>query len=210
MHATLPLAVLIWAAVAGPLWAQTQTPRPPVSAARAQVARTTLGEWLAPHQIAVPRTFDVNGSQSAHELAVVWEEPVAAERNRARATGETRDETRPIELRIARRVDSASQMPRLRLVQIAEGRLLAAAVDAGGTLRGVAVIADPRVVRSEWPGPDGVLTGRTLRLPRTEFLLPVPDDPDVVAVRMFEPHWNGQAFVLQPIAFVRVSGGAAP
>ena len=210
MRATLPLAVLVWAAVTGPLCGQDLTARPQIPAARAQVARSTLAQWLAPNAIAVPRTFDVNGTRPAHEIAVVWEEP-GAERDGARAPGNvTRRGTGPTELRIVRRIVAGSHMPRLRSVRIAEGRLLAAAVDASGTLRGVAVIADPRVVRSEWPGPDGVLTGRTLRLPRAEFLLPVPDEANVVAIRLFEPRWNGEAFVLTPVAFVQVPGGATP
>ncbi len=209
MHRTLPLVVIMWAAVAGLPLAQNPASDTPVPAARAQLARRTLSRWLAPHQIAVRPTFDVNGSEPAHELAVVWQESAAVAQGEARAPGDQATAgARPVELRIARRVDSGSRMPRIRSMHIAEGQLLAAAVDAGGILRGVAVIADPRVVRAEWPGPDGVLAGRTLRLSRAEFLLPVPDDPRVVAVHLFEPRWNGEAFVLQPIAFVQVSGGA--
>lgn len=211
MRAILPLIVLMSATVAGPLCAQSPAARPRVSAARAQVVRNTLSEWLAPHEIAVPRTLDVDGKQPAYELDVVWQEPGTAGRSLAQAPrGEqARGATGPIEMKVARRPDTGSHMPRLRSLQIAEDRLLAVAVDSGGGLRGVAVIADPRVVRSEWPGADGVLTGRTLRLTRAEFLLPVPDDPTVVAVRLFEPRWNGEAFVMQPIAFVQVPGGGA-
>src|SRR5512143_2174893 len=153
MRATVLLAVLALAAVAGPLGAQNPTPPPQLSAARAQGARNTLAEWLGPHEIAVPRTLDVNGRQPAHEVAVVWEEPAAGERNEARTHGEqSRGATRPIELRIVRRLDRGSRMPRLRSLEIGDGQLLAAAIDATGALRGVAIIPDPRVVRAEWPG----------------------------------------------------------
>lgn len=113
--------------------------------------------------------------------------------------------------RVVSRVRDRGKFPRLRAVELSEDKIFVAALDADGTLRGWSVIPDPRFVRSEGPGPDGVLTGQIVPVARPEFLALIPDDPKVVEVRLFQPHRSGDAFTLELIAtFVVPTGGAFP
>ena len=90
----------------------------------------------------------------------------------------------------------AETVPRQRGLEIAPGRLLVAAIDRSGRLRSWMVIIDPRIIRSEGPGPDGTLTGQTLVVQQAEFLLSVPDDPEIVECRFYEPVLNGNTYRL--------------
>jgi len=81
-------------------------------------------------------------------------------------------------------------------IDLGPGRLFVVAIDRTRVLRSWSIILDPRVVRSEGPGPDGTLTGQTLYLEDAEFVLSIPDDPDIVELRLFEVLPDGQAYRL--------------
>jgi hypothetical protein len=81
-------------------------------------------------------------------------------------------------------------------MDLGPGRLFVAAIDRTRVLRSWKVILDPRVVRSEAPGPGGTLRGQTLYLDEAEFVVTIPDDPDIVELRLFEVLPDGQAYRL--------------
>jgi len=99
----------------------------------------------------------------------------------------------------------AEAAPRQRGLEIAPGRLLVAAIDRSGLLRSWMVIIDPRIIRSEGPGPDGTLTGQTLVVQQAEFFLSVPDDPEIVECRFYEPVLNGNTYRLVSMGSLSVT-----
>jgi hypothetical protein len=81
-------------------------------------------------------------------------------------------------------------------MDLGPGRLFIAAIDRTRVLRSWKIILDPRVIRSEGPGLDGTLTGQTQYLEDAEFVVAIPDDPDIVELRLFEVLPDGQAYRL--------------
>jgi hypothetical protein len=163
----------------------------PAAAARQEAALgTALRQVLSPSGIRVPERPVPAAGTRAQELRFVWDPAPRPDVVPASAAG----------LRVASRVRDAGAFPRLRSLELADDQVLLAAVDATGGLRGWSVIPDPRIVRIEVPGPDGVLTGQTLILPRAEFLAPIPDDPLVTEVRVFQTRRSGDGYQLEPVA----------
>ena len=95
--------------------------------------------------------------------------------------------------------------PRQRTLNLAPDRLLIAGVDSKGQLKSWTVMVDPRIVRSEGPGPDGTLTGQTLHMEQTEFFVSVPDDPAIVEVRLYEAQPDGRSFKLGQVGVVSLN-----
>ena len=87
-------------------------------------------------------------------------------------------------------------LPRRRGLNLAPDRILIVVVDSQSRLRSWSVIPDPRLIRAESPGPDGALKGTVVLRERPQFFINVPDDPSIRELRIYEPHWNGQAFNL--------------
>jgi hypothetical protein len=54
---------------------------------------------------------------------------------------------------------------------------------------------DPRILRAERPGPDGVLTGEVIFQKSVNFTLNIPDDSAAVEVRLYHPRSTGQEFI---------------
>jgi len=88
-------------------------------------------------------------------------------------------------------------------LNLGPGRLFVATIDRNRGLKSWSLTLDPRIVRSEGPGADGTLTGETLYFEHTEFLVTIPDDPDIVELRLFEVQSEGQSHRL-------VSAGSVP
>jgi hypothetical protein len=184
-----------WLFLGMPLAAQQAAP-PAESASRAAV-RAALAQMLAPQRIAVPEDLPMSRTQPAQMLHVHMDQA---------------DATKPSpRLALRARTRGAGSLPRLRSLDLAPDKLLVVAVSADGILRGWTVIQDPRFLRAEWPGPDGVLTGRTVPVPGAEFRVAIPDDPAVAEVRIFQPRWNGLSFDLEPVGMLALAGekGAA-
>jgi hypothetical protein len=195
-----------WCALAGvlaflacrPVLAQRAiTPSQPAAAIRAASVRSALQQMLSPSQITVPDQGALPRDTHAQEIRLVWATAQAASATQA-AGG----------LRVVSRAHDPGTFPRQRSLDLAEDRLFVAAIDAGGVLRGWSVIPDPRFVRSEVPGPDGVLTGQIVPVARPEFLVLIPDDPDVVEIRIFQPRRSGDAFTLELVATLAVQASS--
>lgn len=76
--------------------------------------------------------------------------------------------------------------------------LLVSVDDAGATITWRLVL-DPRRIRAEFAAADGVRTGTELLTEATELQFVIPDDPRIVAVRVYEPRWTGTTYDLQPV-----------
>lgn len=82
---------------------------------------------------------------------------------------------------------TSDEVPRQRALELAGDRLLVLGVDTAGVIKFWSVVPDPRVIRAEFPGPNGQLSGQTLQRPNPELLLDLPDDPEIREVRVYVP-----------------------
>ena len=163
-------ALLLVGPLLGCLRASQATPRPSSVVER-------LSELLAPQKVQVSAaTMSSSESMGTRELRVKW------------VTGKAAPAVGIFSLATEQRYSEAA--PRQRSLEIAPGRILIATVDRSSRLKSWMVIPDPRIVRSEGPGPDGTLTGQTLHMEQAEFFLSIPDDPEIVELRLYEPQLN--------------------
>jgi hypothetical protein len=197
----LALATLILVGpLLGCLRASQGTRSAPPMAQRSVVEQ--LSELLGPQNVQVS-SASIASSESAgtRELRVKWVTSTAASTSQQPKAGPP-----PVGLySIAAQQRYTEPPPRQRSLEIASGRLLIAAVDRTSRLKSWMVIADPRIVRAEGPGPDGILTGQILHMEQAEFFLSIPDEPDIVELRMFEPQLVGAEYRLTPVGSVSLS-----
>jgi hypothetical protein len=83
--------------------------------------------------------------------------------------------------------------------------LLLVSVDAAGARVTWSLVLDPRRVRAEFPGADGVREGTELLREVTELQFVIPDDPRITAVHVYEPSWTGSSYVLRPLGICEVA-----
>jgi hypothetical protein len=86
--------------------------------------------------------------------------------------------------------------PRQRSFELGEDHLLVLGVDARGAIRAWTVVANPRLVRAEFPDADGRLSGRVIERPETEILVDLPADPAIREVRVYQPRAATRGFDL--------------
>lgn len=84
--------------------------------------------------------------------------------------------------------------------QLAADRLVVVAVDAAGTSIDWRIVPDPRIVRAETPDATGLLSGTVLMYPDVELRVALTASPDTRELRVYQPRWTGEAWVLEPIA----------
>lgn len=97
---------------------------------------------------------------------------------------------------------SLDLLPRQRAPELARGQLVVATLDARGEEIARIYLNDPRIVRHETADPTGRLTGEPVTFFRAqgEFTLALPDRAGLRAVRIYQPRWTGDAFVLELLA----------
>jgi hypothetical protein len=88
-------------------------------------------------------------------------------------------------------------LPIDRNPELSDDQLVVVGSGSGGAALSWQLIRDPRVVRSEHPGPDGVLAGETLLRTDVQLLLAVPDLPQLTDVRLYQPRWDGARWRLE-------------
>ncbi len=161
-----------------------------------------LSELLGPQNVQVSAaTISSAGLAGTRELRVKWVTGIPTSTPEQPKAG-----TPPrgvFSVAAQRRYAEAS--PRQRSLEIAAGRVLIAAIDRNSRLKSWVVIPDPRIVRSEGRAPDGTLTGQTLHLEQAEFFLSVPDDPEIVELRLYEPQPIGSEYQLAPVGSIGLS-----
>ena len=161
-----------------------------------------LSELLRPQNVQVSSaTISSAGSAGTRELRVQWVRGIPTSTPDQLKAG-----TPPIGVfSVAAQQRYAEAPPRQRSLEIAAGRVLIAAIDRNNGLKSWVVIPDPRIIRSEGRGPDGTLTGQTLHLEQAEFFLSVPDDPEIVELRIYEPQPIGGEYRLAPVGSFKLS-----
>lgn len=101
-------------------------------------------------------------------------------------------------------------LPKQRSAELSSDQVVVVALDAEGRMRWCGLVADPRLLRAEWPGADGELTGQVLYRESAEFFVAYPDDDSIKEIRLYHPDWDGRAFSLKPVGSVTPEKGGRP
>ena len=96
----------------------------------------------------------------------------------------------------------ASGPARQRNPELSSDQIVVRAYDRAGALVFTQLVRDPRVLRSESPGPTGELSGQVLQHPTPEFLVSLPQNPAATELRFYHPRWTGAAYVLDLLGTV--------
>ena len=96
----------------------------------------------------------------------------------------------------------SGRAPLQRDPQLSPHHLVVVALDAEDRELSRTVIADPRFVRGETAEPSGELVSEELVLVEATGPLVVPDDPRMRRLRIFQPVWTGEIFVLNPMGTI--------
>jgi hypothetical protein len=180
------------------------TPAPPAEAAVG--SRASLSErvrsLLAASGAEVGSAADLApaaASRSHRELKVSWEADKAA------LPGPAAVQYKNAAGRVALAQASVRRegaLPRQRSAELSPTQVVVVAFDSEGRMRWCGLVADPRLLRAESPGPDGELTGQVLYRESAEFVVQYPDDDAVKEVRLYHPDWDGQKFSLELVGAV--------
>jgi len=93
---------------------------------------------------------------------------------------------------------------RERNPQLAVDELVIVAVGDRGDELAWQHVKDPRIVRSEQPGPDGVLRGQVFFRPEAELVVHLPDAVTAARVLVYSVEWNGTRFVLRGLGSIPI------
>jgi len=147
--------------------------------------------------------YQVASAQGAavQELWVEWHAHVGAPAPEV-PSQRTQPSTSIFNLRERRRVSGT--LPKHRNPQLSEDHVVVEALDAQGSLIHSQVIPDPRVLRAELAGPNGELHGQILHHAATELLITLPDNPAITELRVYDPRWNGNTFLLDLLGTINL------
>jgi hypothetical protein len=104
-----------------------------------------------------------------------------------------------------RRLDG--ELRRERKPEISPNHLVVVVLDATARELDWRLVANPRVLRAEGPGPGGQLTGRVLEQGSAELLLTIPDVSGADRIQIYRPIWTGKEYRLEPLAQVSIGSG---
>jgi hypothetical protein len=93
-------------------------------------------------------------------------------------------------------------LPKQRSAELSPTQVVVVALDSGGRMLWCGLVADPRLLRAELPGPGGELSGQVIYKESAEFVLHYPDDEAVSEIRLYHPDWDGQQFSLALVGAV--------
>jgi hypothetical protein len=147
----------------------------------------------------LPQTASIAQTSAVVELTIRWDAastPMSAGGARPALAG-TDPAVNLLSVTGRRTVDEGPT--RERDPQLSADQLVVVVEAAGAQVLGWQLVKDPRVVRAE-AGPGGALTGQVVARTATGFLVDVPADAAVL--RVYECQWDGQQFLLWPVAVV--------
>jgi hypothetical protein len=93
-----------------------------------------------------------------------------------------------------------------RRPELSTDQLVVVGMDSSGANVAWSLARDPRLVRAELPGPDGVPRGQRFYRAGAELLAVLPDSPQIVRGAVYQPTWNGTDWQLTLIGTFAVGG----
>lgn len=207
MKATLSaLGLLCAAALLFATVGAQETGTPASSTETAVSSRTSLSErvrgLLAASGVEVGSALNTTANASARshrELKVSWEADKAALPHPAAVQYKNAAGRVALASSTVRREGG---LPKQRSAELSPTQVVVVALDAEGRMRWCGLVTDPRLLRSEGPGPGGELTGQVIYKESAEFIVQYPDDDAVTEVRLYHPDWDGQKFSLELVGAV--------
>ena len=156
--------------------AQTQAqPARPFSTLKANVAQVANGDQV-------------------RELRIQWVVPRASSAaERARVPGS---------FRLLGQARFSGAPRRERQPEPSANDLVVVVQDAAGRDLDWRIMPNPRLIRAETPGPDGLLSGQVLERDEVELLVYVPEVAGADRIQIYSPVWNGKEFTLEPLGQV--------
>jgi len=85
---------------------------------------------------------------------------------------------------------------RERNPRLAADMFVVVAVDARGEEVARVTVSDPRVIRAEAAAPSGEFESQRMMRGEVELSVLLPDEPGIVALRIYQPRWTGDYYVL--------------
>ena len=182
---------------------ESGAPAPPVNNAvgsRASLAERVRGLLAASGVEVGPAANPAAAAARTHRtLRVSWE----ADRDALPKPAAVQYKNAPGRVRAAgagARRDGA--LPKQRSAELSPTQVVVVALDSEGRMRWCGLVADPRLLRAEVPGPGGELTGQVIYRESAEFVVQYPDDEAVSEIRLYHPDWDGQKFSLALVGAV--------
>ncbi len=129
-------------------------------------------------------------SQQAQDIHVEW----LSQTQPAAVT--TQQKLAPGAFALVKRKAGLGSLPRQRAPELSPQQLLIIATDDQQRLRWWGLIADPRILRAEFPQPSGELAGQIFYHAQVQFVVAVPDDATITELRFYHPRWTGAAYEL--------------
>lgn len=138
-------------------------------------------------------------ARSHRVLGVAW----SADKSALPAPASAQNRNAPGRVTLSRAsARRAGALPKQRSAELSPTQVVVVALDAEGRMRWCGLVADPRQLRAEAPGPDGELTGRVVYKESAEFVVSYPDDDRIAELRLYHPDWDGQNFSLELVGAV--------
>ena len=91
-----------------------------------------------------------------------------------------------------------------RFPELSHDRLVIVVEDADGRELDWRMVRNPSILRAEAPGPDGRLQGTVVELAHMELSVGVPAIEGAEFLRLYQPRWNGDGYMLEPLAYLRL------
>jgi hypothetical protein len=94
---------------------------------------------------------------------------------------------------------SRGALPRDRRPELSTDQLVVVVLGVDDVVLDWRLVRNPRLMRAESPGPDGVLSGTTVEFPTAELSVAVVDVSGARTIRIYQPRWTGTEFMLDAV-----------
>ena len=94
--------------------------------------------------------------------------------------------------------------PRQRSSEIGLGQIVVAVIDHTQTIRHWQIMADPRILRGEFPDANGHLRMTLATRTDVEWSLTLPGGIDAAEIRVLSPSWESGELTLSPLASLKL------
>ena len=183
--------------------ASPQSKKKPVD--RKAMLLSKLKALLEPVGITVNQSslIDVTKVKMTDDLTIEWEAYPDSGESLISAE-QAKDRPPAKNIRLVRREKRHNSLQQHYGFDITTDDLFIVGTDTKSRLKWWKVIVDPRIVRAEWPGSEGQLTGQLYYRPRATIFLSPPNSEGISEIRIFLPKWTGSEFVLEQLTTIPI------
>ena len=146
-------------------------------------------------------TSECSGDETFQAVRVLWE---ASEGDREQGDPNAGQPAPANIFTVIERKQILGRMPRQRSRELVSDQIVVVAVDKYGREKNRTLLPDPRVLRAESPSLTGELRGQIFYRPKVEFIVPLPNDPEIAKLYCYHPRWNGTAFTLDLLGAIPI------